>query len=130
MSLIRVRTSFQGIHFWPEAPEEVAFLRFPHRHVFHVAAICEVSHDDRELEFFIVRQAMDNVIAKFVPYHEKMPDLKLLGRESCESIALTFEAALRGRFNRPWGVTVQEDGENAGILPLAGAHPLQQPDLS
>ena len=31
---IRVRTTFEGFHCWPSAPNEVAFLRNVHRHLF------------------------------------------------------------------------------------------------
>jgi hypothetical protein len=39
MSRIQVRTSFVGVHQWKDAPDEVAFLRNLHRHVFKVSAM-------------------------------------------------------------------------------------------
>ncbi len=34
--MIWVTFQREGIHQYPDAPEEVAFLRHPHRHVFHL----------------------------------------------------------------------------------------------
>lgn len=117
MSHIQVRTSFVGIHFWANAPEEVAFLRHPHRHIFKISATCEVSHDDRELEFFMVRQHIDTFIkGTFNAYHANMPDILYLGPASCEMVATMVQTMLADVYSRPFSVTVREDDENAGIV--------------
>lgn len=47
-----VRFTFEAIHHWPEAPHNMQwYLRYPHRHLFHVEAKKEVTHDDRQIEF-------------------------------------------------------------------------------
>ena len=56
---IIVTTRFEGFHCWPAAPDEVAFLRHEHRHVFTVKATVPVTHDDRDQEFFILRRKLD-----------------------------------------------------------------------
>ncbi|HEY9282330.1 MAG TPA: hypothetical protein VIP46_02650 [Pyrinomonadaceae bacterium] len=59
-------TTFAGFHQWKQAPPEVAFLRTPHRHLFHVRAEWEVGHDDRDKEFFICKRRLDAEIAATV----------------------------------------------------------------
>lgn len=58
------RTRFEGFHRWPDAPDEVAFLRDLHRHEFHVMAHIDVSHDDRECEFILLKRRVDKQIKK------------------------------------------------------------------
>ncbi len=117
MSSIQVLTSFVGVHFWKEAPDEVAFLRNPHRHVFKVSVSCAVSHDDRELEFFMVRQRIDTFIkGTFNTYHTNMPDILYLGPASCEMIARMVQQMLADVYSRQFSVIVREDDENAGIV--------------
>lgn len=114
---ITVRTSFQGIHCWKDAPEQVAFLRYPHRHVFHVAVMCHVTHADRELEFFMVRQEVDSfLVDRFPPYHEKMPDLRQLGQSSCETVADDIRLYLLALYKRNFSVSVKEDDENSATV--------------
>lgn len=117
MNRIQVRTSFVGVHQWLNAPEEVAFLRNLHRHVFKVSVCCQVNHSDRELEFFMVRQTIDTWMRSTYPsYHNNMPDIKFLGTYSCEQIASDLQAVLFQKYNRPFSVIVREDDENAGIV--------------
>lgn len=53
-----VRFQFEGVHYWPGAPEDAAILRHPHRHVFHVEAAMPVTHDDRDVEFIELKRVM------------------------------------------------------------------------
>ena len=39
----------EGIHKYPDAPDEVDFLRYPHRHMFHFKVQIEVYNDDRDI---------------------------------------------------------------------------------
>lgn len=106
--LILVRTRFEGIHSWPDAPEEVSFLRSPHRHEFHVELQITVTHNDRELEFILVKRALD----KFISSWDKLES------RSCEMMAeLIIEWV-----HKTYGLTrdvqcsVFEDGENGAVL--------------
>ena len=90
---IIVTTRFEGFHCWPAAPDEVAFLRNVHRHVFTVKATIPVDHDDRDQEFFIVRRMIDARIAEIqVSEHVEswscerwaLALLEHFGFESCE----------------------------------------------
>jgi len=106
MKTIFVKTQFEGIHSYPDAPEEVLFLRNEHRHMFHVRLEIEVMHDDRELEFIMVKRALDAHLAKSVG----------TPTWSCEMIG---EAILDwatehycNECSRFMVVSVSEDGEN------------------
>lgn len=104
---IFVTTSFEGIHCYPQAPDEVAFLRSPHRHIFHIRYEVEVFHDDRELEFILVKRALE----------AQIPHFKTLENKSCEMIArriLEWSDMYCGK--RTVNITVSEDGENGAVL--------------
>jgi hypothetical protein len=57
---IIVRFSFEGIHSWPAAPQDVpeAYLVHPHRHLFAVEATKRVDHEERAIEFIALRREM------------------------------------------------------------------------
>lgn len=102
---IIVRTRKEGIHCYPNAPQEVEFLKSPHRHEFHIEAEIEVFHDDRELEFILVKRDLDNWLSSV--YN--------LSFKSCEMIAKDIHTHLDlkwGCIKRYVRVDVFEDGEN------------------
>lgn len=114
---IEVKTQFEGLHCWPDAPDEVKFLRHTHRHMFHVVLRLPVHHNDRELEFIMVKHELE----KFLKERYSWPDAPAaLGRMSCEDIAKSIlkwvmvkysggcVRTLRGNVT----VGVFEDGEN------------------
>ncbi|HOL14170.1 MAG TPA: hypothetical protein PLD61_07345 [Bacillota bacterium] len=107
--LIAVRTQFEGIHCYPDAPEEVRFLRHPHRHVFHVELQIEVYHNDRELEFIIVKRNLEVYINQ---------TLKNVSSKSCEAMAELIRNYAHERWgeNRLVNVGVFEDGENGAWI--------------
>lgn len=104
-SSIVVRTSFEGIHRFADAPQEVGFLREPHRHIFSVEVEMEVFHDDRELEFIMVKHNLNKFLFS-----------KPFGiRSSCEQMAneiIEFLVSIYGK--RQMIVGVFEDNENGG----------------
>lgn len=105
---IFVKTSFEGMHQYLDAPSSVSFLRSMHRHLFGVCLMLEVFHDDRELEFFIVKRELDNYIANCLA----------TANLSCETFAvriLEHARALYGK-NRVCRVSVDEDGENGAVV--------------
>jgi hypothetical protein len=106
---IKIQTQFEGEHCWPDAPPEVSFLRNRHRHVFHVTAIIKVDHDDRDLEFFIVKRDLQKFISNEFPMN--------LGAASCEMIATTILYYLVNTWTKgSVSVEVSEDGENSAIV--------------
>jgi len=113
---IVVRTQFQGVHCYPNAPDRVEFLRSPHRHVFNVEAQIEVFHDDRELEFFIVKESLDRFIHTTPQFLEVMHTYQ--STMSCEQMAALVKDHLHALYgsNRLINVAVFEDDQNGALL--------------
>lgn len=108
MTKIVVRTTFDRLHRWKNAPEAVSFLRDYHRHVFHIELQIEVFHDDRELEFILVKNALNTYLSTF----PERSDL------SCEMIAKMIIEWARGVAPgmRKISCGVFEDGENGAVV--------------
>ena len=110
-SYIRVRTEFEGYHYYPgagEIDERIRFLENEHRHMFKVEVKISVTHTDRELEFFLIKWALQDFIRSGNQNHK-----------SCEMIA---EDILENHLipsygaDRYYEVTISEDGESDGII--------------
>ena len=106
-TVVYFREEVEGFHRWPDAPDEVAFLRNEHRHIFGVRVDVRVSHDDRDVEFIIGRRALGLYLSQIPPS----------GTESCEMIA----RRVRNYFAEVHGwtvvrVEVDEDGENGAYI--------------
>jgi hypothetical protein len=108
---IKVRTDFEGFHYYPNAgaiDSRIAFLEKEHRHMFKVEVKVSVTHLDRELEFFLVKWALADFIEKGNQNHK-----------SCEMIAIDIlNNHLLPKYgnNRYYEVVVSEDGESDGII--------------
>jgi hypothetical protein len=108
---IKIRTEFQGFHFYPNAGSidpRIQFLENEHRHMFKVEVKISVTHLDRELEFFLVKWALQDFIKAGNQNHK-----------SCEMIATDILQnhliPLYGA-NRSYEIVVSEDGESDGIV--------------
>jgi hypothetical protein len=96
---------FAATHSWPGCPfEDVAFLRVPHRHVFHIKAYKQVSHTDRDVEF--IKLKMD--IERYLQFRYPMGDF---GSKSCEMLAK--ELILKFELSK---CEVSEDNENGSLV--------------
>jgi len=107
---IKVRTEFEGFHYYPNAgtiDSRIKFLENEHRHIFKVEVKISVTHLDRELEFFLVKWALQEFIKAGNQNHK-----------SCEMIAVNIlENHLIPLYgNRSYTVIVSEDGESDGII--------------
>ena len=110
---ITSRTSFEGIHCWPEAPDEVSFLRNPHRHIFGVVVEIETEHNDRDLEFIMVKHQLDNRLNAELDSN----GVWQMGRKSCEDVAEMLLQFLHNKYpGRLISVSVYEDDENGCTL--------------
>lgn len=111
---IVVRFQVEGWHFWPGAPDQHAYLRHSHRHMFHVEATLPVTSENREVEFILLRRQMKFWIEQLGGVHstEALCDdiPHWLGAVSCESLA----HRLLGRFKLS-RCEVWEDGENGAV---------------
>lgn len=106
---IEVRFQFEGFHYWAEAPNEVAFLRSHHRHLFHGRARIEVTHADRDLEFILVKRDIQNHIQKSFKVN--------LEQQSCEMLADKLCIYLMSKYNvKNVEVEISEDGENGSVV--------------
>lgn len=108
--MISTRTSvyctfqFEGFHKWPDAPDAVAFLRDRHRHMFHVRVEMTVTHDDRDIEFILLKKKAEQLVQGLLQSVETI-------NWSCEKWARELLIALIA--NR---VEVNEDGENGAVV--------------
>lgn len=101
---IFVKFQKEGIHKYPDAPEGVEFLRHPHRHMFHFEVELEVFHDDRDIEFILLKRELEAL------YDEKTLQLDY---KSCEMMADDLAAYIQENYpNRHLTIEISEDGEN------------------
>lgn len=110
MSYIRIRTEFEGFHCYPNAGSidpRIQFLENEHRHMFKVEVKISVDHLDRELEFFLVKWALNDFIKSGSQDHR-----------SCEMIAqdILVNHLLPKYGQRYYEIVVSEDGESDGII--------------
>jgi hypothetical protein len=111
MTFIKVRTEFEGFHYYPNAGSidpRIKFLENEHRHMFKVEVKISVTHLDRELEFFLVKWALQEFIKDGKMNHK-----------SCEMIATDIlEKHLFPTYgtDRYYTIVVSEDGESDGII--------------
>lgn len=115
---IEVTFQKEGIHRFPAAEadpnlatgdwDDVSFLAYPHRHMFHFNVRISVNHNDRDIEFiqfkrWLERQYQSGTIQ--VDY------------KSCEMLAEDLIDVISSRYpDRDMVVKVFEDGENGAIL--------------
>lgn len=107
-SSIWVTWQKEGIHCYPAAAklQGVEFLQHPHRHMFHFKVKLEVFHDDRDVEFILLKRELEN---KF--------DVGDINYKSCEMLAYNVMDYIRTHYpNRNATVDVSEDGENGAEL--------------
>lgn len=108
---IKVRTEFEGFHYYPNAgtiDPRIQFLEHEHRHMFKVEVKIGVTHLDRELEFFLTKWALEDFI-KSGNYNHK----------SCEMIAtdiLENHLFVKYGKDRYYEIVISEDGESDGIV--------------
>lgn len=102
---IWVTTTFVAFHYWKNAPDAVAFLRQPHRHVFHVKVSSGVSHSDRDVEFFTLKRDLEELLSRFVGTTSSL---------SCEQWCHVIRGQLHHMYDYQsiFEVEVSEDGEN------------------
>jgi len=109
LSTIWVTFQKEGLHCYPDAPDEVEFLRDTHRHIFHFRVEMTVGHDDREVEFILLKRELESL------YDDSVLELDF---QSCEMIARTLLHYLVDKYGneRDYTITVSEDGENGATI--------------
>ena len=100
----------EGIHKYHQALtdpklEDVKFLGYPHRHMFHFKVKLEVFHDDRDVEFILFKRELEKC------YRDEGP--MSLNYQSCEMIARELAKYIQTKYpNRALSISVAEDNEN------------------
>ena len=113
MRSIWVTFSKEGIHFYPGADtdpklatgdwDDVSFLGYKHRHIFHFKVWIEVFHDDRDIEFILFKRWLEGL------YNGTLE----LDYKSCEMMADELAKTIQARYpGRQLTIEVSEDGEN------------------
>ena len=121
-SQIWVTFQKEGIHKYPAALndpklatgdwDDVSFLGYPHRHIFHFRVDIDVFHDDREIEFIQFKRWMERLYADGTIQ---------LDYKSCEMMAEELAEHIHKRFpNRNFSISISEDGENGAKLNFTG----------
>jgi len=114
MRSIWVTFTKEGIHKYPGADtdpklatggwDDVSFLGYPHRHIFHFKVWIEVFHNDRDIEFIQFKRWLERLYGNT----ELQLDYK-----SCEMIADDLANTIRDKFPNRWlKISVAEDNEN------------------
>ena len=127
MRSIWVTFSKEGIHKYPAALEDpnlatgdwddVSFLGYPHRHIFHFKVWLEVFHDDRDVEFIQFKRWMEKLYAQ---------DTLQLDYKSCEMIADDLASEIQAMYPNRWlKISVAEDNENGCEI----EYPVSRPGL-
>lgn len=108
---IVVKTQYEGIHCWPEAPDEVKFLRSLHRHIFNIEVEVEVHSDDRDIEFIMLKHTINHWLS--LQFDDD--GVWQMGRLSCEQVAEMVIDLVQEKLKdktRVMSCCVDEDGEN------------------
>ena len=119
MRSIWVTFSKEGIHKYPAALEDpklatgdwddVSFLGYPHRHIFHFKVWIEVFHDDRDIEFIQFKRWLERLYAEV----ESSSSVLQLDYKSCEMIADELAEQIQAEYPDRWlKISVAEDNEN------------------
>ncbi len=109
----------EGLHKYPAAlddpnlatgdEQDVSFLGYIHRHIFHFKVEIEVFHDDRDIEFIQFKRWMERLYGEDAVLN--------LNHKSCEMIADDLAEQINARYpDRDMTITVSEDGENGATI--------------
>jgi hypothetical protein len=102
----------EGIHCYPAALtepqlEDVKFLGYPHRHIFHFRVSIDVFHSDRDIEFIQFKRWLESL-------YEGTLELNF---KSCEMISDDLYLQIASRYpGRAVWIEVSEDGENGCLV--------------
>ena len=117
-SMIWVTFRKEGLHKYPAAlddpklatggADDVSFLGYIHRHIFHFKVAIEVFHDDRDIEFIQFKRWLESLYAN---------GTLELDYKSCEMICDDLAQQINNKYpERKISLTVSEDGENGATI--------------
>lgn len=100
------------VHLYPDAPDDIDYLRNLHRHLFKFKVWIEVFHDDRDIEFIMFKEQVE----EWLEYVKQ----KLI-KKSCEMMSdYLYEKINRQYPDRKMMIEVSEDGENGSFKTYNG----------
>lgn len=106
----KICVTFQraGIHRYPDAPDDVAYLKLEHRHLFKFKVSITVKHQDREIEFHQFLNWLESLYAS---------GTLLLDHKSCEMISDDLFNQIHSKYSKDRTVIIEvwEDGECGSI---------------
>ena len=108
----------EGVHLYPAAKDDpalatgdwddVSFLGYAHRHIFHFRVAIDVFHDDRDIEFIQFKRWLEGL------YNSNTLELN---HRSCEMIAEELAVQINNKYpGRDIEITVAEDNENGATM--------------
>jgi len=102
---VYAHNEFEATHRWPDCDiEEVSYLKNEHRHIFKINSYKVVDHNNRDIEFIVLKHRVNDWLEKTYPSHK-------LGHVSCEMLAI--------QLIKEFGLSmceVSEDGENGAVV--------------
>jgi len=115
---IWVTFSKEGVHLYPAAKDDpalatgkwddVSFLGYAHRHIFHFRVEISVTHNDRDIEFIQFKRWLESLYAS---------DILELNHRSCEMIAEELAQEIHNKYpGRSITISVAEDNENGATM--------------
>jgi len=118
----------EGVHKYPGADtdpqlatggwDDVSFLGYPHRHIFHFRVCIEVFHNDRDIEFIQFKRWLQRLYSE-----EGVLDLDY---KSCEMISDELYTHIADRYpGRSVTISVAEDNENGCQITYNTKEPYQ-----
>lgn len=103
-----------GIHNWPDCDiKDVEFLQYPHRHMFTIRVIVNVTHENRDVEFLMLKDRIFIALDELYPRDQL--GQYLFEHRSCEMISDDLYGILKNEFD-VHEIMVDEDGENGSII--------------
>lgn len=117
-TMIFVTFQKEGIHKYPAAltdpllatgkDDDVSFLGYPHRHMFHFKVHIKVNHADRDIEFIQFKRWLESLYSS---------NTLQLNYKSCEMIAEDLYSQISSKYpNRETWIEVSEDNENGALI--------------
>jgi len=118
LATIGVSTSVLGVHAWRDLElsglehqppfDDVSFLKHLHHHDFHFTVEVQVEHDDREIEFLLLRRDLMQVIEQKCARRND-GGIYHFEDKSCEMLAREVATYFSEKFERSVTVVVSED---------------------